>query len=67
MQREKTARVKATEKRQLANTKSALKKGGKRAVPPTLKLAAELPERGRAPPNKRKELKDDVSSPLLVL
>ena len=61
MKKDKAGRVKAGEKLQLANVKHSLKTAGKGSVPPTLKLAASLPEHGRGKPTKRKELKQDVS------
>lgn len=63
MKKDKAGKVKAGQKRELANVKNALKKAGRGAVPPTLKLAASLPEHGRGRPTKQKELKDDVSYP----
>jgi len=66
MKKDKAGRVKAGQMRELANVKNALKKAGRGAVPPTLKLAASLPEHGRGRPSKKMELKDDVS-PLLTL
>lgn len=61
LRKEKAARVKSTDKRQLANAKVALKNAGQGAVPPTLKLAAALPEHGKGQPVKRTELRNDVS------
>lgn len=60
MQQAKAQRVKSTERRQLANTKHALKSAGRGAVPSTLKLAATLPEHGKGQPAKRRELAQDV-------
>lgn len=34
--------------------------GAPAALPPTLQLAASLPEHGRGRPSKRKEIRDDV-------
>ena len=60
--KEKRDLVKATEKRQIKNAKAALKTAGPGApLPPTLKLAASLPEHGKGKPAKRKEMQDDVS------
>ena len=61
MKKDKASRVKSGEKLQLANVKHSLKTAGRGSVPPTLKLAASLPEHGRGKPSKRKELKQDVS------
>ena len=66
MKKDKAGKVKAGQKRELANVKNALKKAGRGAVPSTLKLAASLPEHGRGRPTKQKELKDDVSHPSLA-
>lgn len=60
MKQERKQRVAANEGRQLANSKYALKHGGKGAVPNTLKLAATLPEHGKGQPTKRKELRSNV-------
>ncbi len=60
---EKKERVKKQEKQQLANLKAAAKAGGAGALPPTLRLAAALPEHGKGRPAKRKELKGEVSEP----
>ena len=63
---EKRERVKAQAGRQLANAKASAKAMGVRgsaapaALPPTLQLAASLPEHGRGRPVKRKEIRDDV-------
>lgn len=65
MQKEKKAKTKSNKDRELANVKNTLKKVGKNAVPSALKLAASLPEHGRGKPVKRKDLKDDVSSPIV--
>ena len=56
----KRERVAKQDKRQLANLKAGAKAGGKGALPPTLRLAAALPEHGRGPPVKRRELKGEV-------
>lgn len=40
--------------------KNAVKVGGKQALPPTLKLAAALPEHGRGKPLRQKDFKDEV-------
>lgn len=61
---EKRDRVKAQAARQLANAKASAKAMGARApppvLPPTLQLAASLPEHGRGRPVKRREIRDDV-------
>ena len=54
--KEKKARVKKQDARQLANLKAAAKEGGTEALPATLKLAASLPEHGKGKPMKRKEM-----------
>lgn len=59
---EKRERVKKQEKQQLANLKAAAKAGGSAALPPTLRLAAALPEHGKGRPAKRKELKDELKA-----
>lgn len=58
---EKKARMAAQEGRQLKNMKASDKIHGKPTLPPTLKLAASLPEHGKGVPTKRRELKSDVS------
>jgi regulator of ribosome biosynthesis len=59
---EKQERVKAQHNRQLANIKASAKSAGSSAaLPPTLKLAAVLPEHGKGRPAKRKEMQEDVS------
>jgi hypothetical protein len=58
LREEKRERIKGQQQRQLANVKLAAKTG---ALPPTLKLAAKLQERGKGKHHKRKELKDEVS------
>ena len=57
---EKRARVKTQARQELANLKNAAKVGGAAALPPTLRLAAALPEHGKGRPVKRKELKGEV-------
>jgi hypothetical protein len=57
---DKKERVKKQQKQQLANVKAAVKAGGMAALPPTLRLAAALPEHGKGRPAKRKELHDEV-------
>jgi regulator of ribosome biosynthesis len=57
---EKKERVKKQTQRQLANLKSAVKEGGKGALPATLRLAATLPEHGRGKPTKRKEVLSEL-------
>ncbi|KAL4446233.1 hypothetical protein ABPG77_003040 [Micractinium sp. CCAP 211/92] len=59
---EKKERVKKQEKQQLANLKAAAKAGGAGALPPTLRLAAALPEHGKGRPAKRKELKGELKA-----
>ena len=58
---ERKARITAQEGRQLKNMKASDQVHGKPALPPTLKLAASLPEHGKGVPTKRRELKTDVS------
>ena len=52
--------MKKQAKAQLSNLKAAAKAGGKGALPPTLRLAAALPEHGKGKPVKRKELAGEV-------
>ncbi len=63
---EKKERIAKQEKRRLANLKAAAKAAGTEALPPTLKLAASLPQHGKGRPVKRKELKYDVWGGLFV-
>lgn len=63
--REKKERVAKQDKRRLANLKATAKAGGTSSLPPTLKLAASLPQHGKGRPVKRKELKDDVRGCLM--
>ena len=58
---EKRERVRKQEKQQLSNLKAAAKAGGVGALPPTLRLAAALPEHGKGLPVKRKEFHGEVS------
>ena len=58
LRQEKRERVKKNQQQQLANLKGATKGGAR--LPPPLRLAAALPEKGRGKPVKRKELKDEV-------
>jgi regulator of ribosome biosynthesis len=61
MAREKKERVKTNAKRQLANMKANAKAGdGQVQLPPTLKLAASLPEHGKGRPIKRKDMHNEV-------
>eukprot|EP00884_Botryococcus_braunii_P005004 jgi/Botrbrau1/14504/Bobra.0350s0009.1 len=61
MEREKKERVKTNSKRQLANLKANAKAGkGELQLPPTLKLAAQLPQHGKGRPTKRKELHPEL-------
>ena len=62
LRREKKERVKKQETQQLSNLKSAVKSGGKGALPATLKLAAALPDHGRGKPTKRKEFKAEIKT-----
>ncbi|KAI8467061.1 MAG: ribosome biogenesis regulatory protein-domain-containing protein [Monoraphidium minutum] len=55
---EKKERVKKNASQQLANLKEAAKAGA--ALPPTLRLAASLPEKGRGKPTKRRDLKQEI-------
>ena len=59
--KEKKARLANQEGRQLKNKQASDKIHGKPVLPPTLKLAASLPEHGKGVPTKRRELKADVS------
>ncbi|KAI3432831.1 hypothetical protein D9Q98_010415 [Chlorella vulgaris] len=59
---DKKERAKKQQKQQLANVKAAVKAGGMAALPPTLRLAAALPEHGKGRPAKRKELHDELKS-----
>jgi regulator of ribosome biosynthesis len=59
---DKRERVKKQAKQQLGNLKAAVKTGGAGALPPTLRLAAALPEHGKGRPVKRKELSGEVST-----
>ncbi|KAI3432847.1 hypothetical protein D9Q98_010431 [Chlorella vulgaris] len=59
---DKKERAKKQQKQQLANLKAAVKAGGMAALPPTLRLAAALPEHGKGRPAKRKELHDELKS-----
>lgn len=58
--KEKKARIASQEGRQLKNKQASDKIHGKPVLPPTLKLAASLPEHGKGIPTKRRELKADV-------
>jgi regulator of ribosome biosynthesis len=60
--REKKERVKRQDKRQVANLKNAVKAGGAGALPPTLRLAAALPEHGRGAPARRRELQPELKA-----
>ncbi|KAL6769428.1 hypothetical protein ACKKBG_A30970 [Auxenochlorella protothecoides x Auxenochlorella symbiontica] len=60
--RDKKARVAKQEKAQLANLKAAAKSGGKGALPPTLRLAAALPEHGRGRPVRHKDYKQELKA-----
>jgi len=60
--KEKKARLASQEGRQLKNKQASDKIHGKPVLPPTLKLAATLPEHGKGVPTKRRELKADVSA-----
>lgn len=68
MAAERRERVKSNKAAQVANLKQAAKLGGKGALPPSLRLAAALPDGGSGKSGKggpkvpkRKELKEDVS------
>lgn len=58
--KEKKAKIASQEGRQLKNKQASDKIHGKPVLPPTLKLAASLPEHGKGVPTKRRELKADV-------
>lgn len=60
LRKDKKQRVKKQEERQLSNLKNSAKEGG--ALPPSLKLAAALPEHGRGRPSKRKELQSELKA-----
>jgi hypothetical protein len=53
--------VRKQQKQQLGNLKVAAKAGGAGALPPTLRLAATLPDHGKGQPAKRKELHAEVT------
>jgi hypothetical protein len=57
LRQEKRQRIKEQSGRQLANAKLAAKAG---ALPATLRLAANLPEKGKGKHHKRKDLKGEV-------
>jgi regulator of ribosome biosynthesis len=59
---DKRERVRKQAKQQLANAKAAAKAG---TLPPTLRLAAALPEHGKGRPAKRKEMRDELKSATL--
>lgn len=61
--KDKKARIASQEGRQLKNKQASDKIHGKPVLPPTLKLAASLPEHGKGAPTKRRELKLDVRPP----
>ena len=61
--KDKKSRIASQEGRQLKNKQASDKIHGKPALPPTLKLAASLPEHGKGAPTKRRELKSDVRQP----
>ena len=65
--KEKKARLASQEGRQLKNKQASDKVHGKPALPPTLKLAASLPEHGKGVPTKKRELKLDVSAFFICL
>ena len=56
----KKERVAKQEKARLANLQHAVEVGGKRALPPTLRLAASLPEHGRGKPIRSRDFKNEV-------
>ena len=58
--RDKKARLASQAGRQLKNKQASDKIHGQPVLPPTLKLAATLPEHGKGVPTKRRELKADV-------
>lgn len=62
MAREKKDRVKKQERQQVQNLKASVKAGGAGALPPTLRLAASLPEYGRGKPTKRKDLHPELKA-----
>jgi regulator of ribosome biosynthesis len=56
--RERKGRARKNESQQAANLKAAAKAGS--VLPPTLRLAASLPEKGRGRPAKRRELHPEL-------
>lgn len=60
LRKDKKERVNRQQKQQLTNLKGAVKAHGKGVLPPTLKLAAALPEHGRGKPEKRKEMEPEL-------
>jgi regulator of ribosome biosynthesis len=62
MAKDKKERVKRQGKREVANAKAAVKAGGPSALPPTLRLAASLPEHGKGKPTKRADMHPELRS-----
>ena len=62
LKKEKKQKVQAQSQRQAANLKATAKQRGQASLPPTLSLAAALPEHGKGAPVKRREMKSDVSA-----
>ena len=54
--------MQAQSQRQAANLKATAKQRGQAGLPPTLSLAAALPEHGKGAPVKRRDMKSDVSA-----
>lgn len=62
MRKEKKERVKKQQKQQLNNVKASIKSHGAGVLPPTVKLAASLPEHGKGKPIKRKEMHGELKA-----
>ena len=62
LKKQKKHKVQAQSQRQAANLKATAKQRGQAGLPPTLSLAAALPEHGKGAPVKRREMKSDVSA-----
>ena len=62
LKKEKKQKVQAQSQRQAANLKATAKQRGQAGLPPTLSLAAALPEHGKGAPVKRRDMKSDVSA-----
>lgn len=62
LKKEKKQKKQAQSQRQAANLKATAKQRGQAGLPPTLSLAAALPEHGKGAPVKRRDMKSDVSA-----